>query len=101
MGDQIDKLKTNMGIKAVVLRHDDHDQEIIGVYKILHFVILVYINGLLTDREVCTVKYQTEVFLVWTERRRSEVHALKNRGLIFHSTDRTSEVNNRFIIWLN
>jgi hypothetical protein len=39
-------------------------------------------------------------FLVWTERRRSEVHA-KNRGLIFHSTDRTSEVNNRFIIWLN
>ncbi len=25
----------------------------------------------------------------------------KNRGLIFHSTDRTSEVNNRFIIWLN
>jgi hypothetical protein len=39
-------------------------------------------------------------FLVWTERRRSEVHA-KNRGLIFHSTDRTSEVNNRFIIWLD
>ena len=57
-------------------------------------------NGLLTEREVCTVKYQTEVFSVWTERRRSEVHA-KNRGLIFHSTDRTSEVNNRFIIWLN
>ena len=25
----------------------------------------------------------------------------QNRGLIFHSTDRTSEVNNRFIIWLN
>jgi hypothetical protein len=25
----------------------------------------------------------------------------KNKGLIFHSTDRTSEVNNRFIIWLN
>jgi hypothetical protein len=39
-------------------------------------------------------------FLVWTERRRSEVHA-KNRGLIFHSTDQTSEVNNRFVIWLN
>jgi hypothetical protein len=39
-------------------------------------------------------------FLVWTERRRREVHA-KNRGLIFHSTDPTSEVNNRFIIWLN
>ena len=31
-------------------------------------------------------------FLVWTERRRREVHA-KSRGLIFHSTDRTSEVN--------
>ena len=59
-----------------------------------------YNNGLLTEREVCTVKYQTEVFLVWTERRGSEVHA-KNRGLIFHSTDRTSEVNNRLIIWLN
>jgi hypothetical protein len=24
----------------------------------------------------------------------------KNRGLIFHSTDRTSEVNNRFIIYM-
>jgi hypothetical protein len=27
VGDQIDKLKTDMGVKAVVLRHDDHDQE--------------------------------------------------------------------------
>ncbi len=60
----------------------------------------VYNKGLLTKREVCTVKYQTEVFLVWIERRRSEVHA-KNRGLISHSTDRTSVVNIRFIIWLN
>ena len=42
MGDQIDKLKTDMGVKAVVLRHDDHDQEMKGVYKILHFVIFVY-----------------------------------------------------------
>ena len=44
MGDQIDKLKTNMGVKAVVLRHDDHDQEMKDVYKykILHFVIFVY-----------------------------------------------------------
>jgi hypothetical protein len=44
MGDQIDKLKTDTGvkIKAVVLRHDDHDQEMKGVYKILHFVIFVY-----------------------------------------------------------
>ena len=33
MGDQIDKLKTNMGVKAVVLRHDDHDQEMKGVYS--------------------------------------------------------------------
>jgi hypothetical protein len=33
MGDQIDKLKTDMhGVKAVVLRHDDHDQEMKGVY---------------------------------------------------------------------
>jgi hypothetical protein len=30
----------------------------------------------------CTVKYQTSVFSI-----------LKNLGLIFHSTDRTSEVN--------
>jgi hypothetical protein len=29
VGDQIDKLKTDMGVKAVVLRHDDHDQEMI------------------------------------------------------------------------
>jgi hypothetical protein len=29
MGDQIDKLKTDMGVKAVVLRHD---QEMKGVY---------------------------------------------------------------------
>ena len=34
MGDQIDKLKTNMGVKAVVLRHDDHDQEMKGVYTL-------------------------------------------------------------------
>ena len=32
-----------MGVKAVVLRHDDHDQEMKGVYKILHFAIFVYI----------------------------------------------------------
>jgi superfamily II DNA helicase RecQ len=34
MGDQIDKLKTDMGVKAVVLHHahDDHDQEMKGVY---------------------------------------------------------------------
>ena len=33
VGDQIDKLKTDMGvIKAVVLRHDDHNQEMKGVY---------------------------------------------------------------------
>ena len=32
VGDQIDKLKTDMGVKAVVLRHDDHDQEMKGVY---------------------------------------------------------------------
>ena len=38
MGDQIGKLKTNMDVKAV----DDHDQEMKGVYKILHFVIFVY-----------------------------------------------------------
>jgi hypothetical protein len=32
-----------MDVKAVALRYDDHDQEIMkGVYKILHFVIFVY-----------------------------------------------------------
>ena len=58
------------------------------------------IKGLLTEREVCTVKYQTEAFYYGPsdEGARS---MQKNRGLIFHSTDRTSEVNNRFIIWLN
>jgi hypothetical protein len=40
------------------------------------------------------------VFLLWTEQQRSEVNA-KNWGLIFHSTDQTSEVNNLFIMWLN
>ena len=30
--NQIDKLKTDTGVKAVVLRHDDHDQEMKGVY---------------------------------------------------------------------
>ena len=42
MDDQIGKLKTNMDVKAVALRYDDHDQEMKGVYKILHFVIFVY-----------------------------------------------------------
>jgi hypothetical protein len=32
-----------MCVKAVVLRHDDHGQEMKGVYKILHFAIFVYI----------------------------------------------------------
>jgi superfamily II DNA helicase RecQ len=32
MGDQIDKLKTDMGVKVVVLCHNDHDQEMKGVY---------------------------------------------------------------------
>ena len=31
-----------MDVKAVALRYDDHDQEMKGVYKILHFVIFVY-----------------------------------------------------------
>jgi hypothetical protein len=42
MGDQIDELKPDMGVNAVVLRHDDHGQEMKGVYKILNFVIFVY-----------------------------------------------------------
>ena len=51
MGDQIDKLKTNMGVKAVVLRQDDHDQEMKGVYnsilttinyKILLFLYIIH-----------------------------------------------------------
>ena len=33
MGDQVDKLKTNMGVKTVVLRHDDRDPEMKGVYN--------------------------------------------------------------------
>ena len=41
MGDQIGKLKTNVDVKAVASRYDDHDQEMKGVYKILHFVIFV------------------------------------------------------------
>jgi hypothetical protein len=32
MGDQIEKLKIDMGVKAVVLRHDD--QEMKGVYNL-------------------------------------------------------------------
>ena len=47
-------------------------------------------NGLLTE-------ISGRGFLVWNELRRSEDHG-KKKGLIFHSTDRTSEVNNRFII---
>jgi superfamily II DNA helicase RecQ len=31
-GDQMDKLKTDMGVKAVVLRHDYPDQEKKDVY---------------------------------------------------------------------
>ncbi len=34
MSDQIDKLKTDMGVKAAVLRHDGHHQEMKGVHKI-------------------------------------------------------------------
>ena len=45
--------------------------------------IYTYIKGLLTEREVCTVKYQ------------------KTLSPIFHGTDRTSEVNKLFIIWLD
>ena len=47
---------------------------------------------LLTEREVCMGKYQTEVLTVRTER--SEV---RKKDHISH-TDRASEVNNLFII---
>ncbi len=33
MSDQIDKLKTGMGVKAAVLRHDGHHQEMKGVHQ--------------------------------------------------------------------
>ena len=47
---------------------------------------------------VCTVKYQTSVFLHGP---RSFVarSILKNVGLIFHSTDRTSEVNKPLLLY--
>jgi hypothetical protein len=32
-----------MGVKAVVLRHDDHDQEMKGVYKTINYKILRFV----------------------------------------------------------
>ena len=52
VGSQIDKLNTDLGVKAVVLRHDDHDQEMKGVYqciikyKILHLQFLYKIRNM-------------------------------------------------------
>jgi superfamily II DNA helicase RecQ len=43
VGEQIDKLKTDMGVKAVVLRHDDHDQEMKGVYYKYFILLFLYI----------------------------------------------------------
>ena len=45
LGNQIDKLKTDIGFEAVDFRHGDHDQEMKGTYKILHCVIFVYNNN--------------------------------------------------------
>ena len=61
-----------------------------GILDVLSY-LFIWISDL-----YCEISDQG--FLVWTERRRSEVHA-KNKGLIFHSTDRTSEVNNRFKLY--
>ena len=57
-------------------------------------------NGLLPEREVCTVKYQTEVFSM-DRATKERGPCKKQRSDISQYTDRTSEANNRFIIWLN
>ena len=54
------------------------------------------INFVLTEREVCTEKYRTEVFLAQNLRARS---VRKDRGPIFFCTNQASEVNKKFIIW--
>ena len=77
---------------------------VMGSFYISNFVIILKQlftspsannKGLLTEREVCTVKYRTAVFS--TDRAVGEV-CTKNQGPIFHCTDRTSDVNKLFII---
>ena len=58
----------------------------------------IYIKDLLTECEVCTGKYCLR-FIVQTERRRSEVCAIKTEGNTFPYRP-TNEVNKGFIIWL-
>jgi hypothetical protein len=54
-------------------------------------------NFLLTEREVFTEKYRTEVFFC-TDRARRARFVQKDRGPIFLCTYRASDVNKKFII---
>ena len=54
-------------------------------------------KGLLTEREVFTEKYRTEVSTVRTEAVGRGPY-IRDRGPIFFRTDRANEVNNTFII---
>ena len=59
-------------------------------------------KGLLTEREVCKYcEISDRGFLVckmFQCKVKNSLCLVKNRGLIFHSTDPTSEVNNQFIM---
>lgn len=48
--------------------------------------LIIYIKVLLTEREVCTVKYRTEIFRV---DQASAASVLKSISPIFHPTDST------------
>jgi hypothetical protein len=58
-------------------------------------LLLENIN-VLTERQVCTEKYWTEVFFVQTEPVVRAMFVQKHRGPIFL---RASEVNKKFIVW--
>ena len=73
--------------------------EVVGWSWFMHATKAVIIDYLLTECEVRMRKYLHEVFLQ-IERRWSEVCAKKIRGKILSRTNRTNEVNKKFIIWL-
>jgi hypothetical protein len=73
-----------------------HDKQ----YHVILHILNIITNFLLTEREVFTEKYRTEVFFVQTTDQACRARFLqKDRGPIVFCKYRASEVNKKFIIW--
>ena len=87
-----------LGVSTTTIKRDGEEQ-VNACAKVRCNVFLNLLKNILSCiREVYAVKYRTKVF---TTDRASARSVLKTaHGLIYYVTDRISEVNKLFIIWL-